>query len=152
MKRLFFIFIVLFSLTITVKGQKIGDKFKDEKGKSLTIIRKQETKTGYLFELIDDNKGSILVNKDGLKYYQKIHTEIPKTYTFNEISSSYQRYDRLYRRGKFIAITGGVISAIGLATNNNKITVCGGIPMIIGCSICTFTYPIPNKIKRRHKK
>lgn len=145
-------FIVLFSLTITVKGQKIGDKFKDEKGNILTIVRKQETKTGSLFELIGDNKASLLTNKDGLKDYQKIHTEILKTYSFDEISSSYQRYDRLYRKGKFIAITGGLISAIGLATNNNKIAVCGGIPMIIGCSICTFTYPIPNKIKRKHKR
>lgn len=144
--------VVFISVVTTVKAQKIGDQFKDDKGDCYTIIRKKQVANGLFFELINDkNKESILMNDEGLSDYTKVVYNKSAPYTFNEISTSYQRYDKIYRKGKTIAIIGGIISAVGIATSNNKISIIGGVPMIIGCSMCTFTYPIPNKIRRRHK-
>lgn len=151
MKKLIFILLIFY--TIGAKAQDIGDRFKTKTGDTLTVIHKTNTPSGWLFSLVDSKGDELLMNTKSVLEMEEIAIPLgfDSLLTTEEVSSSYIRYDKNTRIGKTLLAVGAGLLIYSVVTKQNTVMYLSSAPLFAGMCVFTFTCPIPNKIRRRHK-
>lgn len=151
MKKL--LLVAFITLSFSVAAQNIGDRYKNESGNTFTIVNKTPTTSDYLYTVVDSKGNEISMNTKGISEMEPV--VIPVGYgsllTEEEVSSSYMKYDKNTRIGKTLLAVGAGLLIYSVVTKQNTVMYLSSAPLFAGMCVFTFTCPIPNKIRKRHK-